>query len=123
MSAVEKLPQVDLLISYIDEDVHEIDSAISNGAKGIVIAGSGAASTSSALVPYISSAMKQGVPVVVATRTGSGAAPATEGGANIYAGFLNPPHARIQLQLALATGQNMTTIKSGFEDILDSYIS
>lgn len=120
---MDTLPQVDLLISYIDEDVHEIDSAIANGAKGIVIAGSGAASTSSALVPYIDKAMGEGVPVVVATRTGSGAAPATEGGSFIYAGFLNPPHARIQLQLSLATGLGMNETKAGFGNILDGYIS
>ena len=104
--------------------MHVIDSAIANGAKGVVIAGSGAASTSSALVPYIDKAVEGGVPVVTATRTGSGAAPPTggDGSGAIVAGFLNPPHARIQLQLALATGLGMNETRAGFENTLASYI-
>jgi L-asparaginase len=98
-----------------------IDSAISNGAKGIVIAGSGAGSTSSDFSQAIGSALDQGVPVVFSTRTGSGAVvPRTEG---ISSGFLNPPKSRIQLQLAIATGMDFNATKASFEKVLGDYLA
>lgn len=100
--------------------MHSIDSAFANGAQGIVIAGSGAGSTSSALGPYIEKALEEGIPVVASTRTGSGAV--VPGNDWIASGFLNPPHSRIQLQLAIATGLGFNETKAGFENVLASYV-
>lgn len=107
--------------SYIDEDTKMIDSAIKNGAKGIVFAGSGAGSTSSNFSSAIDSALDQGVPIVFSTRTGSGAVVPRTGG--IGSGFLNPPKSRIQLQLALATGLDYNATKASFEKVLGDYLS
>ena len=112
VSNYEALPKVVVLYSYQDQDIALLDAAVKDGAKGIVIAGSGNGSIPSALKAKITELMEKGIPVVRSTRTGSGFV--TTKAEGIGAGFYNPQKARILLMLALAEGANMEKIKAYF---------
>lgn len=106
------LPKVVILYAYQDQDAALIDAAIQDGAKGIVIDGSGNGSLNSALKKRIAALDKQGFPVVRATRTNSGVVtPKPEG---IGAGVYSASKARWLLSLALATGAGYDDIKGYF---------
>jgi hypothetical protein len=112
ISDKDTLPKVDILYSYQDQDITGLDSAVQNGAKGIVIAGSGNGSVPSALKDKILELMEKGIPVVRATRTGNGFVTAKKEG--IGSGFFNPQKSRILLSLALSEGADMDQIKDYF---------
>lgn len=112
VSKYESLPKVVVLYSYQDQDTGLLDAAVKDGAKGIVIAGTGNGSIPSALKAKVIELMAKGIPVVRSTRTGSGFVTAkTEG---IGAGYYSPQKARILLTLALAEGASMEKIKAYF---------
>lgn len=107
-----------MLISHQEWDAALVPAAISAGAKGIVVAGTGAGGGTSIGDAYVQSAVDSGVPVVFSTKTNNGATP-PDGGAgssSIGAGYLNPVKARLMLQLALGTGMNTSQIAGLFED-------
>ncbi|KAL6231854.1 hypothetical protein BDW75DRAFT_32045 [Aspergillus navahoensis] len=104
VSNITSIPRVDILYSFQDMTNDTLYSSIENGAKGVVVAGSGAGSVdtvfSSAIDEIISD---KGIPIVQSTRTGNGEVPySAEGG--ISSGFLNPAKSRILLGLLLAEG-------------------
>jgi L-asparaginase len=108
ISATTTLPRVDILYSYQDEDPGYIDCAITMGAKGIVMAGTGNSTLSKPMEERVESAMHDGLPVIRASRTGAGFVSArTEG---IASGFYNPQKARILLMLAINAGASMDAI-------------
>ena len=72
VSAVAKLPRVDVILVYQGADGDLIKAAVDAGAQGIVIAGAGAGATSGTQQAGIDYALKKGVFVVTTTRTGSG---------------------------------------------------
>lgn len=112
VSKYESLPKVVILYSYQDQDVALLDAAVKDGAKGIVIAGTGNGSIPATLKDKVIELMQKGIPVVRSTRTGSGFVTAkTEG---IGAGYYNPQKSRILLTLALAEGASMDQIKAYF---------
>lgn len=86
-----------------------------NGAKGLVLAGTGAGSIASGVTPYLEEAEQRGVPVVVSTKTNAGAAPPRGSGPTVGSGFLNPVKSRIQLQFAMANNYSMDEIREAFE--------
>ena len=106
ISRVNALPRVDIIYAYADMPADAIDSAVKNGAKGIVIAGVGNGNMNAASVQAASKAAKGGVPVVRASRVATGSV-----GRNvelnddqlglIASDELNPQKARILLSLAL----------------------
>ncbi|CBF89773.1 hypothetical protein AN0300.2 [Aspergillus nidulans FGSC A4] len=104
VSNVTSIPRVDILYSFQDMTNDTLYSSIENGAKGVVIAGSGAGSVDTAFSTAIDDIISnQGVPIVQSTRTGNGEVPySAEGG--ISSGFLNPAKSRILLGLLLAQG-------------------
>ncbi|ORY73843.1 L-asparaginase [Leucosporidium creatinivorum] len=118
---ITELPQVDVLISYQNFDAALIPAAVKAGAKGIVIGGTGAGSTTDVAQPYIEAALAAGIPIVLSSKTNGGAVPPSGSGA-ISSGFLNPVKSRLQLQLALATGMGMEEIRGLFEDKLAGYL-
>lgn len=109
------LAKVDILYSYQDQDGGLLNAAIEQGAKGIVIAGSGNGATPSRVKEVIKSAIAKGIPVVVSTRTGNGYVTAKKDGVGIGSGFYNPQKARILLSLALSNGDDMEKIRAYFE--------
>jgi L-asparaginase len=106
ISRVTTLPRVDIVYGYADMPADAIDSAVRNGAKGIVIAGVGNGNMNAASVQAASKAAKCGVPVVRRSRVATGSV-----GRNVElnddelglvaSDELNPQKARILLMLAL----------------------
>ena len=113
VSKVDALPHVEILFAYPDQQPEILETVLKNGAQGIVIAGNGNGNVSSKMEDAIKALSEKGIPVVMATRTGSGYV-STKSWA-IGSGFLNPQKSRILLQLALATGANNQQIAEYFD--------
>ncbi len=85
----------------------EVTDAVKRGAKGIVLAGVGDGNSSKAAVEALSAAAKKGTPVVRSSRVGAGftvknAELNDDELGTVAALDLNPPKARVLLQLLLA---------------------
>jgi L-asparaginase len=72
VSAVTKLPRVDVLMVYQGADGDLIRAAADGGARGIVIASAGAGATSGSQREAENYAARKGLVIVTTTRTGSG---------------------------------------------------
>jgi L-asparaginase len=120
VSAVTKLPRVDILYASADMSPDLIDAAVANGAKGIVIAGVGNGNMNKASVDAAERAVKKGVVVVRSSRVPTGTV-----GRNVELdddklGFvasneLNPQKSRILLSLALLQQRSPAEIQRLFE--------
>ena len=75
ISTVDRLPRVDILMTYLDAPGDLIRAAIDAGAEGLVIAAAGAGSTTRAQRDAFRPALETGLPVVITTRTGGGRIP------------------------------------------------
>ena len=110
ITGVTQLPRVDIIFASADMSPDLIDCAVTNGAKGIVIAGVGNGNMNKSSVDAAARAVKQGVVVVRSSRVPTGTV-----GRNVELdddklGFiasdeLNPQKARILLALALLNAQ------------------
>ena len=106
ITGVTQLPRVDVIFASMDMSPDLIDCAVTNGAKGVVIAGVGNGNMNKASVHAAANAAKKGVVVVRSSRVPTGSV-----GRNVELddnklGFiasdeLNPQKARILLSLAL----------------------
>jgi len=118
-SGVTKLPRVDIIFGCADMSPDLIDSAVANGAKGIVIAGVGNGNMNKVSVDAAANAVKKGVIVVRSTRVVTGIV-----GRNVelnddQLGFiasdeLNPQKARILLTLALLKPRSKADMQTLF---------
>jgi len=103
---VTKLPRVDIVFAYADMSPDLIDAAVTNGAKGIVIAGVGNGNMNHASLEAAARAAKKGVVVVRSSRVVTGSV-----GRNVEVNDdeldlvasdeLTPQKSRILLMLAL----------------------
>ncbi len=110
ITGVTQLPRVDIIFAAADMSPDLIDCAVTNGAKGIVIAGVGNGNMNKSSVDAAARAVKKGVVVVRSSRVPTGMV-----GRNVELdddklGFiasdeLNPQKARILLALALLKPQ------------------
>jgi len=104
ITGVTQLPRVDIIFASADMSPDLIDCAVTNGAKGIVIAGVGNGNMNKSSVAAAAHAVKKGVVVVQSSRAGSGrihrGKKLAEAGI-LAADNLNPQKARILLALAL----------------------
>ena len=130
VSAIAALPRVDIIMVYQGAPGDLIRAAVDNGAKGIVIAGAGAAATSGTQQDGIRYATEKGVFVVMGTRTGSGRIPvARVGGPRprdaqeeqrrrfiVGADDLAPVKARVLLMLALSKTQDPLELQRIFSE-------
>lgn len=117
---------VALVTSYSGMGRSIIDHLKSIGTKGIVVEGFGAGNVPPALVPALEECMKEGVPVVLATRCIEGGVwpiyGYEGGGADlmdkgvILCGRLGGPKARVRLMCALGLTTDMDAIRDMFED-------
>src|SRR5204862_6390172 len=87
----------------------EVADAVKRGCRGIVLAGVGDGNSSKAVVQALSDAARKGVIVVRSSRVGSGFTVRNAELNDDQLGFvaaldLNPPKARVLLQLLLANG-------------------
>lgn len=118
VKGLTSLPQVDILYEYQNNGDYLYDSAVTAGAKGIVVAGSGNGSLSKLSKQGAEKAIKHGVIVVRSSRTGSGVVTPGDSDKEIgtlYSDSLNPQKARILLMLALTKTKDPKVIQSYFE--------
>jgi L-asparaginase len=119
VKGVTKLPRVDIIYAYVDMPADAINSAVANGAKGIVIAGVGNGNMNKASVDAAAAAVKKGVTVVRSSRVATGSV-----GRNIELdddklGFiasdeLNPQKSRVLLSLALLKPRDPKALQNLF---------
>ncbi|AWN39197.1 L-asparaginase 2 [Methylobacterium radiodurans] len=105
----EQLPRVEIVYAHSNMDGLQIDNAVRNGAKAIVVAGEGDGSASKAALDALARAVKKGVIVVRSTRVGAGFVNRNVEVDDDRSGFvvsydLNPQKARVLVQLLVANG-------------------
>ncbi len=118
LTSLEPLPPVGLIYTHVGCGVSLLKAAINQGAMGVVVAGMGNGNPSSAMLEAMAEAVKQGIVVVRASRTGSGVVELGEVDDLAY-GFVTPDNlnaqkARILLQLALLKTHQNTQIQEFF---------
>jgi L-asparaginase len=116
---------VRLVTAVVGDDGALVDAATSGGAKGIVVAATGAGNTSAELLRAGERAIAAGITVVLATRTLAGRASTgyafPGGGATwvragaLLAGTLSGPKARIALSLGVGAGFD----RAALQELLD----
>jgi L-asparaginase len=114
IAGVDKLPRVDIIYGYQNDDRTFYDAAVKAGATGIVVAGSGNGSLSAVSKVGAEGAIDQGVVVVRSTRVGNGfTTPSTLG---LNSNSLNPQKSRILLMLALTQTKDPQKIQQYFDE-------
>ena len=116
---VTQLPRVDVIFGSLDSSPDFIDCAVTNGAKGIVIAGVGNGNMNQASVHAAAKAVKKGVFVVRSSRVPTGTVGRNVEVSDDKLGFiasdeLNPQKARILLSLALLSKRTPEEIQKLF---------
>ncbi|GAA4287513.1 asparaginase [Georgenia daeguensis] len=105
------LPRVAVVPQYLGVDAADVEAAVRGGARGLVVAGFGAGNTTPPVTAALVRLLERGLPVVVTSRTGSGAVAGlyAGGGADlaaagaVMAGDLSHWQARLLLAAVLAT--------------------
>jgi L-asparaginase len=105
----DQLPRVEIIYAHSNMDAVQIEHAIADKAKGIVLAGVGDGNTSMGALAALEKAARNGVLVVRSTRVGSGFVNRNVEVDDDKSGFivsldLNPQKARILTQLLIANG-------------------
>ncbi|WVF71670.1 hypothetical protein IAT40_006478 [Kwoniella sp. CBS 6097] len=101
----DELPKVLVLYSHVGDEASMIEAAVESGAKGLIIAGKGIGVVLGKSREVADRVVATGIPVVVAARPLTGVSiPVLINDPLISSNGLNALQARIQLQLALATG-------------------
>ncbi|MWT74197.1 asparaginase [Escherichia coli] len=116
------LPRVEIIYAHSNMDDVQINNAVRDGAKGIVLAGVGDGNASASALAALKAARDHGLVVVRASRSYTGAVKRNVEVDDNSAGFvvssgLNPAKARILTQLLLANG------KSSPEDVQAAFRS
>ena len=118
LATIAELPHVDILYDHQGAGLHHYRAAISAGARGIVIAGSGNGSLSPAARAGAEEAARHGVAVVRSSRVGQGVVTASADDAvlgTVAANSLNPHKARILLMLALGRSRDAAELQRCFD--------
>ncbi|MDE5592240.1 MAG: asparaginase [Helicobacter sp.] len=118
---LKELPKVDIAYSYCDDGSKvAVEAFLKAGAKGIVVAGSGAGSIHIHQKSYLIELLKQkSIVVVKSSRVGSGLVVLNQ--EEVDQGFisgdnLNPQKARVLLMLALTKTNDVAQIRKYFEE-------
>ncbi len=98
-------PRVDLVTSHAGADGAVVRAMVAAGARGIVAVGTGNGTLHRALEAALREAQAQGVRVLRSTRCAEGGVVGEPAGALPSAGPLSPIKARIELLLALLSGE------------------
>jgi len=103
------LPRVDVVAAYADAPADVVPWLVERGSRGIVLAGVGAGNASDPLLAALAQAVRDGVPVVRASRCGTGQVARNveiddDAHGFIAAGDLPPHKARVLLALSLLAG-------------------
>ena len=105
---------VQIVVAALETDGTQLDAAVRDGARGVVVAATGSGNTHPDLLRAAVAAQAAGVPVALASRTGAGAVGphyAFPGGSATWtragillAGDLTPVQARVALALGMGAG-------------------
>ncbi|NWB50131.1 asparaginase [Pseudomonas gingeri] len=103
------LPRVEIVYSHANMDAKQIEHAIEDKAKGIILAGKGDGNTSKQALAALEKAAAQGIVVVRSTRVSKGYVNRNIEVDDTKSGFvasmdLNPQKSRILVQLLIANG-------------------
>lgn len=118
LGAIESLPRVDVVVSYLGADGAMIDAAVAAGARGIVSAGTGAGRPTPGEEAALERAAAAGVVVVQGTRVGSGrtvTSPGLRRKGWSAADNLQPWKARVLLALGLTRTSDVAEIQRMFD--------
>jgi len=119
LSQITAFPKVDILYSYSGDDGDLAKAAVAAGAKGLVIAGTGAGHTQNARKVLKELHDSTGVVVVRSARVGAGRVIRDDNWQEpgfVAADNLNPQKARILLQLALTKTNKPDEIQKMFDE-------
>jgi L-asparaginase len=119
INGVDKLPRVDIVFACADMPADLIDASVTNGAKGIVIAGVGNGNMNKASLDAAAKAVTKGVLVVRSSRVATGNVGRNVEVNDDETGFiasdeLNPQKSRILLSLALLKQRSKADIQNLF---------
>ena len=123
LPAAPPLPRVSIIHAHAGMDDRQITSAVSHGARGIVLAGVGGGNACEAAIAALAGAVAAGVVVVRASRVGSGAVLRNievndDAHGFVASGFLIPAKARLLLQILLANGvSDPEAVQAAFDRI------
>lgn len=116
--ALEKLPRVDVVVSYVGADATPIDALVAAGARGLVSAATGGGRPTPAEDAALDRAVAAGVVVCQSSRTGSGRvvrSPSLAARGIVAADNLTPWKARVLLALALTRTSDPDAIQRYFD--------
>ena len=126
LSTTAAAERVHLITAVVGMDGRLLDAARVAGADGFVVAATGSGNTSAPLLEAATRAMDDGLPVVLASRCGSGRAGTAYafpgGGATwvragaLLAGSLSGPKARVALALGLGAGLSRDALAALLQD-------
>ncbi|PFH20187.1 asparaginase [Burkholderia sp. JKS000303] len=105
----EGLPRVDIVYAHSDMDATQIDDAVRDNAKGIILAGVGDGNASKVALDAMEAAVRKGIVVVRSTRASSGFVNRNVEVSDDKNGFvasydLNPQKSRVLAQLLIGNG-------------------
>ena len=120
IDGVTTLPRVDIIYAHANMSPDIITSAVANGAKGLVFAGVGDGNMTSQAAEQMKAAAAKGVVCVRASRTNGGIIRRNielndDQFGTVTSMQLNPPKARVLLQLALLKTKDPKTIQGYYD--------
>ena len=120
IDGVTALPRVDIIYAHANMSPDIIASAVTNGAKGLVIAGVGDGNLTAPGLDAVKAAIAKGVIVVRSSRTNGGIIRRNievndDQIGTVTSMELNPAKARVLLQLALLKTKDAKTIQGYFD--------
>ena len=120
LTSTEQLPPVHVLYAHVGQDPRSVRAALELGAKGLVLAGVGNGNAPLGVIDALARAVREGIPVVRSTRTGSGFVSRNVEIDDDALGFiasrdLSPQKARILLKLALLETGDPQRIRAYFQ--------
>ncbi len=121
ISKLDKLPQVEIILSYSNATDLFVNAAVNGGAKGIVTAGVGNGNMTTMMQNALASAVKKGVAVVRSSRIMTGPTAQWDEVDDAKYGFaaswyVNPYRARVLLMLALTKTTDYKEIQRMFTE-------
>ena len=117
----DTLPKVYIVYAHANVGPELVEAAVAAGAKGIVLAGVGDGNGTDPLIQALAAAAKKGVVVVRSSRVGTGTVARNVELDDDKLGFvaameLNPPKARVLLQMALTKTKDVAQIQKYFDE-------
>jgi L-asparaginase len=119
VSQLPAMPRVDIVYSYAGADGLLVDAVRQNGSDGMVLAGFGGGTFPPAVIDAAAAAVRDGMPVVLASRSTAGRVvmtPLKEQQGFMVSDNLPPQKARVLLMLALTVTSDCSEIQQMFYD-------